>query len=106
MTTRPRTPQDTFLSDQALAFARDIATDGNTIPIVLDPPNGETCTWCDCPDGPGSPHNRRGYRCPGCPANADAILRVFASPTVRYDFPACDRHQAHVIAAVAQLTSG
>lgn len=96
------TPQQTFWSDQALATARDVAAAGNTVPIVLDPADGERCTWCDCPDGPDSPHNRRGYKCDGCPAGADYVVRLFAGPDVRYDFPACDRHHTDIIAAVAE----
>lgn len=94
-------PQETFLSDQALAYARDIAAAGAAVPIVLDPANGEQCAWCDCPDGPDSPHNQRGYRCPGCGTKADMVVKVFAGPILRYDFPACNRHHADIIAAVA-----
>lgn len=102
---RTRTPRQTAFSDQANALARDLAADLSTLPIVLDPPNGEQCTWCDCPDGPNSPHNRSGYRCGGCPAAADHVVRVFSSPNRRVDYPACDRHHVEIIAAIATVAA-
>ncbi|MFI2431955.1 hypothetical protein [Streptomyces sp. NPDC018693] len=101
-----RTPQDTFLSDQALATARDAATDPDTVPVAVTAANDEQCTWCDCPDGPGSPHNQAGYRCPGCPTTAKYVVSTFAGPNLRYDFPACDRHHADIVAAVARTVAG
>lgn len=101
-----RTPQDTFLSDQTLAAAHEAAADPRTIPVAITAANGETCTWCDCPDGPNSPHNRRGYRCPGCPAAAKYVVSTFNGPNLRYDFPACDRHHTDIVAAVAAVTAG
>lgn len=101
-----RTPQDTFLSDQALATARDAAHDPSTVPVAVTAANGERCTWCDCPDGPDSPHNQPGYRCSGCPATAEVVVSAFSGPNLRYDFPACGRHQADIVAAVALTVRG
>jgi hypothetical protein len=101
-----RTPQDTFLSDQALAAAREAANDPSLLPIAITAANGEQCTWCDCPDGPDSPHNRRGYRCGGCPATAKYVVSIHASPTMRYDYPACDRHHTDIVATAAYLAGG
>ena len=101
-----RTPQDTFLSDQALATARDAATDPGTIPVAITAANGEQCTWCDCPLGPDSPHNQPDYRCPGCPATAKNVVSTFAGPNLRYDFPACDRHTTDIVMSIAQLVGG
>ncbi|AGP56160.1 hypothetical protein [Streptomyces rapamycinicus] len=101
-----RTPYDTFLSDQTLATARDAATDPHTVPVAITAPNGEQCSWCECPDGPDSPHNQRGYRCPGCPQPAAAVVSVHARPVLRYDFPACDRHQTDIIASVVRTVGG
>jgi hypothetical protein len=101
-----RTPQDTFLSDQALATARDAAADPNLVPVAITAANGEQCTWCDCPDGPDSPHNQRGYRCGGCPVKAESIVSFFAGPYMRYDYPACERHRMDIVATVAQLVGG
>lgn len=94
-----RTPQDTFLSDQALAAARNAASAPGVVPIAITAANGEQCTWCDCPDGPDSPHNNPDYRCSGCPKPATAIVSTFAGPARRYDFPACERHRDDVVAA-------
>lgn len=100
-----RTPQDTFLSDQALAAARDAAADPSLMPIAVTAANGEQCTWCDCPDGPSSPHNNPDYRCGGCPVPAAAVVSTFAGPARRYDFPACERHRDDVVAvAVLAIT--
>ena len=101
-----RTPQDTFLSDQALAAARDAATDPTLVPVAITAANGEQCTWCDCPLGPDSPHNRRDYRCGGCTHTAKSVVSTFAGPGRRYDFPACERHTADIVAAVAQTVAG
>jgi hypothetical protein len=101
-----RTPQDTFLSDQTLATAREAATDPATVPVAITAANGEQCTWCDCPDGPDSPHNQRGYRCPGCQATAKYVVSTFSGPNLRYDFPACDRHHTDIVAAVARTVRG
>ncbi|MFM9593371.1 hypothetical protein ACKI1O_28785 [Streptomyces scabiei] len=101
-----RTPHDTFLSDQALATAREAAKDPDTIPVAMTAANGEQCTWCDCPLGPGSPHNQPDYRCPGCPEQAKTVVSTFAGPNLRYDFPACDRHTADIVTSIVQVTGG
>lgn len=101
-----RSPQDTFLSDQTLATARDAAADPSLVPVAITAANGEQCTWCDCPDGPNSPHNQRGYRCPGCPATAKNVVSTFTGPSIRYDFPACDRHTTDIVASVARVVGG
>ncbi|MFE9432187.1 hypothetical protein [Streptomyces sp. NPDC006640] len=101
-----RSAQDTFLSDQALAAAREAATDPGLVPIAITAANGEQCTWCDCPLGPDSPHNRIGYRCPGCVTRAKNVVSAFAGPGVRYDFPACDRHSSDIVASIAQVVVG
>lgn len=101
-----RTPQDTFLSDQTLAAAREAAGDPNLLPIAITAANGEQCTWCDCPDGPDSPHNQRDYRCGGCPATAKYVVSIHAGPYKRYDYPACDRHHTDIVATAAQLAGG
>lgn len=89
-----RTPQDTFLSDQGLAAARDLAADGKTVVIFPDAPDGEQCSWCDCPD---FEHTDQAYQCPACPAPAAAVLRIFDGTPVRRDIPVCDRHQLEAI---------
>ncbi|MEU7399709.1 hypothetical protein [Streptomyces sp. NPDC044948] len=95
-----RTPRDTFLSDQALAAARDAAADPSLAPIAVTAANGEQCTWCDCPLGPDSPHNNPNYRCGGCPKTAEAVVSAFAGPNRRYDYPACKRHRDDVVASL------
>ncbi|MFJ5728767.1 hypothetical protein [Streptomyces paradoxus] len=101
-----RTPQDTFLSDQTLATARDAATDPSLVPVAVTAANGQQCTWCDCPDGPDSPHNRRDYVCGGCPTPAKNVVSTFSGPNLRYDFPACERHTTDIVASVATAVRG
>ena len=101
-----RTPQDTALSDQALAAARDAAADPTLLPVALTAANNQQCSWCDCPDGPDSPHNQRDYRCPGCPADAKYVISTFAGPNLRYDYPACERHHTDILAAIVTLAGG
>lgn len=102
MARRVRTPQDTFLSDQALAAARDQASDGRTLAVVLDyATDGQQCSWCDCPDDPSSPHYQDSYRCDGCPADAYYVASMFNSTVGRRDIPLCRGHlgafKAHVV---------
>jgi hypothetical protein len=99
-----RTPLDTFLSDQALAAGRTAAADPSLVPVVVTAANGEQCTWCDCPDGPGSPHNNPNYRCGGCGTAAKHVVSTFSGPNRRYDFPACERHRDDIVAAVIATT--
>jgi hypothetical protein len=101
-----RTPQDTFLSDQTLAAARDAASDPSLVPVAVTAANGEQCTWCDCPDGPNSPHSNKAYRCGGCPMPAKVVVSLHSGPNLRYDFPACERHQVDIVASVVRATQG
>lgn len=101
-----RTPRETFLSDQTLATARDLAADPRNVPIAITRAVGGRCTWCDCPDGADSPHNRPGYRCAGCPAPATAVLSAFVGPDHRYDYPACDEHTPDIVTSIARIAGG
>jgi hypothetical protein len=101
-----RTPYDTFLSDQTLAAARDAASDPTLVPVAVTAANGERCTWCDCPDGPNSPHSNKGYRCAGCPTAAKVVVSLHSGPNLRYDFPACERHKVDIVASVVRATQG
>ncbi|MFD9319316.1 hypothetical protein ACFWDQ_16730 [Streptomyces sp. NPDC060053] len=98
-----RTPEQTFWSDQALATARDAASDPSLVPVAVTAANGEQCTWCDCPL---ALHRQPGYSCGGCPATATSVVSTFAGPVLRYDFPACDRHTADIVASIAQVVGG
>jgi hypothetical protein len=101
-----RTPLETFWSDQTLAAPRDAAADPNLLPIAITTADGKTrCTWCDCPDGPDSPHNDPGYRCAGCPTTAQQVVSFYAGPNLRYDYPACDRHYAEIVAQVVRAAA-
>jgi hypothetical protein len=102
-----RAPQETFWSDQALATARDAARDPGTLPVAVTAADGKTrCTWCACPDEPDSPHNNPGYRCAGCPATAEHVVSVYASPNLRYDYPACGEHYTEVVAQIVGALAG
>ncbi|MDT3395469.1 hypothetical protein RKE29_02180 [Streptomyces sp. B1866] len=101
-----RTAYQTFLADQTLAAAAEAAALPGQVPVAITTVDGGRCTWCDCPDGPDSPHNQRGYQCGGCPAPAAVVVSVHTGPELRYDFPACERHQADIVAAVAYTVGG
>ncbi|MFJ1581754.1 hypothetical protein ACIOC1_00255 [Streptomyces sp. NPDC088197] len=81
-------PAQVAAYDQALATARDLAARGKTV-ILADAPTGAQCSWCDCPD---SEHVDETYRCGGCPAMADAILRVLPERPERKALPVCAPH--------------
>lgn len=99
-----RTPQETFLSDQVLALGRDMAADPRVLTVVVSVADGKSlCTWCDCPDGPDSPHNQSGYRCAGCPDTARHMVSTFAGPNERYDYPACEQHKDRILEALATM---
>lgn len=101
------TPQETFWSDQTLATAREAALDPGTLPFAITAADGKKrCTWCDCPDGPDSPHNNPGYRCDGCPTLAVHVVSLYATPTLRYDYPACAVHWTEIVAQAAQAAAG
>ncbi|WP_327703606.1 hypothetical protein OG530_19140 [Streptomyces decoyicus] len=72
-----RRPQDTFLSDQGLAAARDMAADGKTVVIFADTPDGQQCSWCDCPDF--EPVDQA-HQCEPCPNAADAFIALVLRP--------------------------
>nr|WP_202551060.1 hypothetical protein [Streptomyces sp. SID8352] len=91
------------MSDQALAAARDAAAHPALAPIAITAANGEQCSWCDCPDGPDSPHNTANYQCSGCPKAAEAIVSAFAGPNRRYDYAACRRHRDDIVAALIDV---
>lgn len=87
-----RTAQQTFWSDQALATARDTASDGSTIAIVNDFPNGEQCSWCDCPNE-AVLGDLQGHHCIGCPDPAGSVLRIHDGTQTRRDIPVCNKHR-------------
>lgn len=98
-----RTPYDTFLSDQALAYAREQAETPGTLAVVLDYATpGQQCTWCDCPDGLNSPHNDTRFRCSGCPSHAYYVVHAVAG-TRQSDIPMCKAHHSDFVAMLAPL---
>lgn len=97
-----RTPQETFLSDQALAAAREAAADPTQLVVALTAADGkQQCSWCECP----IEAHLGGGRCAGCPATAVHVVSVFAGQHVRYDYPSCERHHTDVIAQHARVVS-
>lgn len=97
-----RTPQQTFLSDQALAAAREAAADPDQLAIALTAAEGkQQCSWCDCP----IEAHLNGETCAGCPATAVHVVSVYATQHLRYDYPACERHHADIVAQHARVVS-
>ncbi|GAA0348474.1 hypothetical protein PV735_31725 [Streptomyces turgidiscabies] len=93
-----RTPQQTFWSDQALAAARETATDGRTLVVVNDFPDGEQCSWCDC-----TLADFKDHRCGGCQELAGSVLRVHDGSPVRRDVPVCEAHRDDAVVFIYQV---
>ncbi|MFJ9748906.1 hypothetical protein [Streptomyces chartreusis] len=100
-----RTAQQTFWSDQALATARETASDGRTIAIVNDFPNGEQCSWCDCTIE-AAIGDAKGHHCDGCPNPAGSVLRIHDGSPVRRDIPVCDGHLEDAIVFAYRVLGG
>lgn len=100
-----RTPQQTFLSDQALATARDAAADGRTIAVVHEYADGEQCSWCDCDTGQILA-DAKGHRCSGCPDTAETVMRVFNGTQVRRDIPICAGHRDDATTFMLRMIGG
>lgn len=95
-----RTPQETFLSDQALATARDIAAAGAPT-VVFTPAHSGPCVWCDC-DVTAEQHNPE--FCAGCPHGAAMVMHVFnANTPLRRDIPLCIGHKDDALRFVTAI---
>jgi hypothetical protein len=99
--THPRTPHDTFLSDQALAHAREQSRVPGTLAVVIDYATSGQCSWCDCPDD--GRHDIAGYTCAGCPRDAHYLVHAQVNPAKRFDFPVCVAHKEDVRSALTSL---
>lgn len=97
-----RTAQQTFWSDQALATARETASDGRTIAIVDDFPDGEQCSWCDCTIE-AVVGDAKGHHCAGCPEPAGSVLRVHDGSPVRRDVPVCEAHRDEAVVFIYRV---
>lgn len=95
-------PQQTFLSDQALAAAREQAGDGRTLAVVADFPDGEQCTWCDCP----LDAHLADEQCGGCLEPAACVLRIYDGSPVRRDIPVCAGHKEDAVITLVKLIGG
>ncbi|MGI5436190.1 hypothetical protein ACQEV4_01410 [Streptomyces shenzhenensis] len=100
-----RTAQQTFWSDQALATARDVASDGRTLAIVNDFPNGEQCSWCDC-SNEAVLGDLAGHQCAGCPSPAGSVLRIHDGTPVRRDIPVCAGHRDDAVVFMYRVLGG
>jgi hypothetical protein len=80
-------PADAAAHDQALAWVRDLAATGMPV-LFIDIAQGQTCCWCSCPNVADDNHI-----CAGCPAPADAVLRVYPEPEIGDHWPVCRAHR-------------
>lgn len=89
--------------DQASAFIRDLAAGGMPV-LFADFPAGQVCCWCNC-----SARAPETAACPGCPEQADAVLRIYlpaAQPAQYADcWPVCRAHHDDAMAAVQALVA-
>lgn len=102
-----RTPQQTFLSDQALAAARDQAKVPGTMAVVIDyATDGQQCSWCPCTTEEILA-DRSGHQCAGCPRDAAYVMHQFrhGSP-IRNDIPLCSGCKTDAVALMARYMSG
>jgi len=103
-------PDEIARRDQALAAARDAATDPGTAVIVVDyAPPGTQCSWCDCPsplDDPRSPHREPGYKCAGCPEEANKVIRDMYGTAQEEAVPVCPGHHADAAAFLMRVYAG
>lgn len=83
-----RTPLDTFLSDQALAHARDLAASGTPTVVIL-PLDGGACDWCDCTT------ESHAQFCAGCPNDAAMVMHIYSAATGKRerDVQLCPGHK-------------
>jgi hypothetical protein len=97
-------PHELARRDQALAEAVARVCRGEFVVWVDRCAPGTQCCWCDCPLGPDSPHNRRGYVCPYlCHAKASYVAITLGAPQPGL-FPLCERHLGGYDADLKQIT--
>lgn len=100
MSGRTRTPQETFLSDQALAHAREQAKIPGTLSVVLDYATSGQCSWCDCDVFAGDDS----HQCGGCPNDAAYVMHQYRHGSdVRNDIPLCTSHKDDAIRFVMAI---
>lgn len=96
-----RTPLDTFLSDQALAHARDLAAHGTPTVVIL-PLDGGACDWCDCDV---TAHHAQ--FCAGCPSDAAMVMHIYsaASGQRERDVQLCPGHKDDAMRFITAVIS-
>lgn len=102
-----RTPQQTFLSDQALAAARERTKIPGTMAVVIDyATDGQQCSWCPC-SAEQILGDRDGHQCAGCPREAAYVMHHFRHGSgVRNDIPLCHGCKGDAIHFMATVVGG
>lgn len=102
-----RTAHQTFLSDQALAAAREQAKTPGTMAVVIDyATDGQQCSWCPC-SVEQILGDRDSHRCAGCPEDAAYVMHHFRHGSgVRNDIPLCRGCKADAITFMATVVGG
>ncbi len=86
-------PHETARRDQRQAEAEAALRSGRVVFWEDIAPPGTQCSWCDCPLGPDSPHNRPGYVCPHtCPDRSAVVVWVLHFSQAPHPIPLCQRH--------------
>lgn len=94
-----RTAQQTALSDQALAVAREEARSG-VLAVAVTVADGGQCSWCDC----NVLADEDDHRCAGCPRAAVFVMHQFRpGGGVRNDLPLCAEHRDDAVGFVFAL---
>lgn len=88
--------------DQLMAGAREAAKEPGQAVVVVDyAAPAVQCSWCDCPDTPGSPHyTDPAYVCAGCPGAAAYVVQPFYGTPEAWGIPTCAAHYLNVARTV------
>ncbi|MGQ4514251.1 hypothetical protein [Streptomyces sp. DW26H14] len=80
-----RSPYLTFLTDQALAAARDRAVRDQKSYVVIADATGGRCEWCTC----DVTQDDTDHPCTGCPRPAELVMHQLTPGGARTDVPLC-----------------
>jgi hypothetical protein len=107
VTGRTLPPHEHARRDQLAAEIKDRLRSGEFVIVLTNEQQpGTQCSYCDCPVGPDSPHNRRGYVCPYfCHADPVLVATLMYLNRRNRHLPLCARHCDACLADLAVLSA-